>query len=64
MDGRLKLHREKVARKFFHRIDDGLFCIGRWEFGLFDDGWVIAREWIIKVKGKWPTWKTFHPKTK
>lgn len=64
MDGRLISHREKVARKFFHRIDDGLFRIGRWEFGLFDDGWLIAREWIIKAEGKWPTWKTFHRKTK
>jgi hypothetical protein len=41
------------------KYEDGLWRFGRWTFGLFDDGWMIARDMIIKREGRWPTYRTF-----
>ena len=35
------------------------YC-GPWEFGLFDDGWLIAKHQVIRLEGRWPTHRTFH----
>jgi hypothetical protein len=40
--------------------DEPLWHFGAWEFGLFDDGWLIAKRRIIRFQGRWPNYNTFH----
>ena len=40
--------------------DEPFWYLGHWEFGIFDQGWVICRDRIQKWAGCWPTYKTFH----
>jgi hypothetical protein len=40
--------------------DEPLWYLGPWEFGIFDNGWLVAKDRIIRLEGKWPTWRTFH----
>lgn len=40
--------------------DDPFWRIGRWEIGLFDDGWMVCRDRVVKFECRWPTYRTFH----
>lgn len=40
--------------------DEPLWFFGPWEFGLFDDGWIIAKHRVIRWSGRWPRYRTFH----
>lgn len=40
--------------------DEPLWYLGQWEFGIFDEGWLVAHSRVIKLQGRWPTYKTFH----
>jgi hypothetical protein len=40
--------------------DEPMWFCGSWEFGIFDDGWVLSHRSVIKLKGGWPTYITFH----
>jgi len=41
--------------------DEPLWYLGPWEFGIFDQGWIIAKRRVIKLEGRWPNYKTIHP---
>jgi hypothetical protein len=41
--------------------DSPLWYFGRWEFGVFDEGWLIAKDRIIRFQGRWPTYHTLRP---
>lgn len=34
--------------------DEPLWYFGAWEFGLFDQGWVISYRRVIRFQGSWP----------
>ena len=40
--------------------DEPFWYFGRWEFGVFDQGWVVSKERVIRLQGRWPTYRTFH----
>lgn len=44
--------------------DEPFWYCGAWEFGIFDQGWVLAYRRIIKLEGAWPRYSTFHKSTK
>jgi hypothetical protein len=44
--------------------DDPFFYFGAWEFGVFDNGWILAKNRVIRHEGRWPTYWTFHRKAK
>ena len=44
--------------------DEPFFYFGAWEFAVFDNGWVLSKNRIIRREGRWPTYWTFHRKAK
>jgi len=51
---------KRLPWTWFRQYEPGFWHFGRWEIGVFDDGWVIARDQVIKLEGAWPTYGTFH----
>lgn len=43
--------------------DEPFWCCGTWEFGIFDQGWVLSRLQVIVLEGRWPNYATFHRKS-
>jgi hypothetical protein len=40
--------------------DDPFWYFGAWEFLLHDTGWLLTHRQIIRLEGRWPSYKTIH----
>lgn len=40
--------------------DEPFWYFKAWEFGVFDQGWVLSHRRVIKLQGWWPTYSTFR----
>jgi hypothetical protein len=41
--------------------DDEIFWrLGAWELLFHDHGWILAFHRVVRLEGRWPTWRTFH----
>lgn len=43
--------------------EDGIVRIGRWMFLLHDEGWTLARDQVVRLDARWPTYLTFKWRT-